>query len=134
MTTYERRPTGAPSESLAETEPSVTATATHGTHDTLAALADLLRNEGIARANGGMDDWWRSCCDAAIRHLASIGYPFTSDDVADLIPAPEKSSWIGARFHAANAAGVIRVAGFTLSRRPSRHSGVVRIWQAGESL
>lgn len=102
-------------------------------HDTAAALGVLLRREGVARANDGVDTWWKSCCDAAIVFLAWQGRPFTSDDVTALIPPPDRPCWVGARFYAARVAGVIRFAGFTTSRRPSRHAGVVRVWVPGEA-
>lgn len=95
---------------------------------TLEALAKLLRNEGIARANNNADQWWASCCDTAIAHLASTGVPFTADDVRDLIPAPDHANRPGARFTAAARAGLIRPCGYALSRSRSRHAGVLRLW------
>ena len=96
---------------------------------TLEALSQLLRDEGIARANAAADHWWASCFDTAVGYFASTGVPFTADDVRELIPAPDHPNRTGARFHAANRAGLIRPTGFALSRSRSRHAGVLRVWQ-----
>ncbi len=95
---------------------------------TLEALSQLLRDEGIARANANTDTWWASVFDAAVGYFASTGIPFTADDVRELIPTPNHPNRTGARFHAANQAGVIRPVGFALSRSRSRHAGVLRLW------
>jgi hypothetical protein len=73
-----------------------------------------------------MDSWWRSCADAAIKHLVAIGEPFSADHVVALVPEPEHPCQWGARFHAAVRDGVIRPVGYVLSTRPSRHRGVQR--------
>ncbi len=96
-------------------------------------LARALRDEGVARANGNADAWWRSCADAAISHLAALGRPFTADDVQALIPAADHPSRMGARFHVAVRAGVIHPIGYALSTRPSRHRGVQRLYRGGVS-
>jgi hypothetical protein len=98
---------------------------------TLAALSAALRDQGVARANGNGDAWWRSCCDAAIAHLAAGDVPFSADHVLELIPEPDHPCRIGARFHAAVRAGVIRPVGYVLSDRPSRRRGVQRLYRGG---
>lgn len=95
------------------------------------SLSRLLRDEGVARANGNVDLWWRSCVDAAIAHLATSGLPFGADDVAALVPAPDKPCRWGGAFYAAVRAGTIRQVGYKLSTRPSRHSGVQRLYRGG---
>ncbi len=95
---------------------------------TLEALARLLRDEALARTNDACDQWWGSCFDTAVDYLASTGIPFSSDDVRDLIPAPEHPNRTGARFHAASKASRIRPVGYALSRSRSRHAGVLRLW------
>jgi len=92
-------------------------------------LSRLLRDEGIARANGNCDAWWASCFDAAVGYFASTGIPFSADDIRELIPAADHPNRVGARFHAANRAGLIEPTGFALSRARSRHAGVLRTWR-----
>ncbi len=96
-----------------------------------AALGAMLRDEGVARANGHGDAWWASCCDAAIAYLAARDIPFSADDVLELIPAPDRPCRIGARIHAAVRAGVVRLVGYRLSNRPSRRRGVQRTCRGG---
>ncbi|WP_369132019.1 hypothetical protein [Modestobacter sp. I12A-02662] len=100
----------------------------------LATLADLsraVRDAGVAAANGNQDHWWASCCDAAIRYLAALDRPFTADDVQALIPTADHPCRMGGRFYAAIRAGIIRPVGYTLSERPSRRRGVLRLYQRG---
>lgn len=102
--------------------------ADNGRLATLETLAKLLRDEGIVRANEAADPWWASCFDTAVAYLASTGIPFTADDCRDLVPPPRHPNQVGARFNAAAKAGVIRQAGYALSRSRSRHAGVLRRW------
>ncbi|MBA3251459.1 MAG: hypothetical protein H0T66_14405 [Geodermatophilaceae bacterium] len=93
-------------------------------------LARLVRDEGIARANDGVDAWWRSCADAGISYLARSGLPWSADDLWDLgVPRPDHPNRVGAAFQAAVKAGQIQQVGFALSRRRSRHAGVLRLWR-----
>lgn len=103
----------------------------HSPTVTLAALSAALRDYGIAKANENADPWWRSCCDRAIDYLAACGEPFSADHVQALIPAADHPCRIGARFHAAVHAGVVRPVGYVLSERPSRHRGVLRLYRGG---
>jgi hypothetical protein len=98
---------------------------------TLADLSRAARDAGVAAANGNQDAWWAACCDAAIRHLAALDEPFTADRVQALIPPADHPCRMGGRFHAAVRAGVIRPVGYTLSERPSRRRGVLRLYQRG---
>ena len=98
---------------------------------TLAALSAALRDYGIAQANEKIDAWWKSCADRAIDYLAAVDQPFSADHVQALIPPADHPCWIGARFHAAVRAGVIRPVGYVLSERPSRHRGVQRLYRGG---
>lgn len=95
------------------------------------SLGEILRDLGIAQAEENTDAWWRSCCDAAIAHLATRDVPFSADHVLELIPAPDHPNRIGARFHAAVRAGVITPCGYVLSDRPSRRRGVQRLYRGG---
>ena len=98
---------------------------------TLVALSAALRDYGIAQANENGDAWWTSCADRAIEYLADLGQPFSADQVAELVPAPDHPCRWGARFHAAVRAGVVVPTGYTLSARPSRHRGVQRVYVGG---
>jgi hypothetical protein len=98
---------------------------------TFAALSAALRDYGI-QADENTDACWRSCCDRAIDYLAAVGEPFRANHVQALIPAADHPHCrIGARFHAASNAGVIRPVGYVLSERPSRHRGVQRLYRGG---
>ncbi len=92
------------------------------------ALSAALRDDGVAVANSNAEPDWRSCADTAIGHLAAIGRPFSADDVAALIPAPDHPCRWGARFHAAVRAGTVVPVGYTLSGRQSRRRGVQRLY------
>lgn len=98
---------------------------------TLAALSTALRDYNLAKVNENTDPWWRSCCDRAIDYLAALGEPFSADHVQALIPEADHPCRIGARFHTAVRAGVIRPVGYVLSERPSRHRGVIRLYRGG---
>jgi hypothetical protein len=98
---------------------------------TLAELGCILREEGIARANNSTDAWWRSCADAAIKYLAALDEPFSSDHMAALVPEPDHPCRWRDRFHAAVWDGVIQPVGDVLSTRPSRHRGVQRLYRGG---
>lgn len=123
------RPPGPGSETAAKQVTStVSRPADNGRVATLEALSQLLRDEGIARANANTDAWWASCFDAAVGYFASTGVPFTADDIRALVPAVDSPNRVGARFHAASRAGLIQPTGFALSRSRSRHAGVLRTW------
>jgi hypothetical protein len=110
------------------------ATTDSPTPATLANLGRLLRDQGVARANGSMDRWWRSCATAGLVHLAALGRPFTADDLRDLgVPEPSHPNYVGALFIGASKAGVIRPVGFAQARRPSRHASWMRQWVGGEA-
>lgn len=98
---------------------------------TLAALSAALRDYNLTRADENTDAWWKSCADRAIDYLAAAGQPFSADHVQALIPPADHPCRIGARFHAAVRAGVIRPVGYVLSERPSRHRGVQRLYRGG---
>lgn len=75
------------------------------------------------------DAWWRSCAELALVYLARCGAPFSADDLTDLgVPDPDHPNRWGALFRAACSRGEIVPVGFTVSRRPSRRGGVVRVW------
>ena len=101
---------------------------------TLAALGEKLRDEGIARADGSLDTWTRSCWQTAINYWASTGLPFGADECRELgVPEPTSPGAIGAIFMANSRAGIIQPAGFVQSRRPSRHASWQRQWVGGDA-
>ena len=72
---------------------------------------------------------WVQRADDAIRHLAGLGKPFTSDHVVALVGMPGHYNALGARMNAAARKGVIRKAGYTNAARPSAHARSVALWQ-----
>ncbi len=127
----ESRPKAAPKTPAKASESTVSRSTGNGWAGAPSAtlLARLVRDEGIERANGNGSAWWRSCADAAIAYLASTGLPWSSDDLYDLgLPPADHPCRIGGAVHAAAKAGLIRQTGFALSRRRSRHAGVLRVW------
>lgn len=91
------------------------------------------RDQGIAQVEEVGDAWWAASCDEAIRWLAALDCTFTADDVVALCGVPDRPNQIGARFRAAVNAGIIRPVGYTLSDRPSRHKGVLRMYRGGRA-
>jgi hypothetical protein len=101
---------------------------------TLAALSAALRDYGIAQANESGDQYWRSCFDAGVEHLAASGRVFSTDDLFTLgVPAPDHPNRVGAAISAAMKAETIRPVGYRQSARPSRHAGVVRVWVGSDA-
>lgn len=137
MSNEKGRPaTGRPPEESAAAKPRVSGVQSSGRRAesaplTLAALSAALRDYNIAKANENTDRWWKSCADRAIDYLAALDSPFSADHVQALIPPADHPCRIGARFHAAVNAGVIRPVGYVLSERPSRHRGVQRLYRGG---
>jgi hypothetical protein len=111
-----------------------TASPQHPSLNTLQALNQQLRDEGIARAAAALDSWTRSCWQVGIAYWASVGRPFGADEVRELgVPEPSSNGAVGAQFVAAANAGLIRPVGFVQSRRPSRHRSWQRQWIGSEA-
>lgn len=105
------------------------------------AVGDLIPQDGPALARDGMDravahaertepDWlvlaWRALCD-----FASVGVPFTSDDVWQSCgkPADADPRALGGLFHRASRRRLIVGTGRWVNcRTPSRHAAPVREW------
>ena len=93
-------------------------------------LGQALRDTGIAVANENADDWWKSTADQAIDHLASLGRPFSADDVRALgVPDPASPRAWGGRFAAAAKQGRIQRIGYVQSQRPSVHAHPIALWR-----
>src|SRR4051794_30252234 len=100
----------------------------------LAVPGRLLREEGMARASGGLDAWTRRCWQAGIGSHAATGRPFGADEVRELgVPEPTSSGVVGALFMACCRAGLIQPHGFVQSRRPFRHASRRRQWIGGQA-
>jgi hypothetical protein len=95
---------------------------------TAASGGPALRGVDIADAH--TDDWWRSCCDAGIEHLASTGVVFQAADLIDLgVPSPDSPKRWGARVQAAVRAGLIEPAGYAPSKRRTCAGSIVHLWK-----
>lgn len=75
------------------------------------------------------DEWWKSTAMQAVEDLAATGRPFEAYDVTELgvVDPPCSSHW-GSLFHRAHSRGLIEIAGYGQSRRPSRAHGLTRLW------
>lgn len=99
---------------------------------TATVLGDILKAEGMHRADAHADQAWRRKADDAIRLLAYLlppGETFQAADVADIAGEPDHPNAWGSRLKAAAAAGVIEPAGYAKSARPTVHSSIVRTWR-----
>jgi hypothetical protein len=84
---------------------------------------------GMTLADQAASTDWKDRWNAAIAQLASVGVEFTADDVRELAGEPtDHPNAIGARFHAAARAGLIKRAGYRKSQRTARHANTVAVW------
>ena len=84
----------------------------------------------VADNHDAADSWWRDSAERAVVELARRGTDFSAEDVLELgVPEPDKSCRWGSLFAAMKKAGVVRPVGWRTSRKPSRNSAVVRVWQ-----
>ena len=75
------------------------------------------------------DSSWGEDALATIIGLAHSLPTFTAQDLTrEMRPAPHPNL-VGAAFSAARNLGYITAAGYTTSTAPSRHHGVVRVWE-----
>lgn len=97
------------------------------------AEAESRKQQGMAQADAGTDQWWRDCCDRGISHLARTGRVFEAFDLIDLgVPEPRHPSQWGPRFSAAAKRGVITAAGYGPSKRPTVAKSAVRLWRGAQ--
>jgi hypothetical protein len=88
---------------------------------------------GLNRAIENRDPFWWSSAMRALKWLAADGQPFECYDISKLgVPDPNPGDtanrW-GALFSAAAKANIIEAIGYTQSKRPSRSSGLCRVWR-----
>ena len=91
---------------------------------------NLLREDGMAKADAAQPTDWKLAVDARIAELAATGQPFTVEDVVAVTgPSPTGSKGAaGARFTANARWGVIRRAGFAQSPRQVARQHVLSVW------
>ncbi|QDF15438.1 hypothetical protein SEA_MOLLYMUR_78 [Gordonia phage Mollymur] len=65
--------------------------------------------------------------DAALESLIGYGYPFSADDVHDMVPAAGRNA-IGRKFAQLNTEGRIRRIGDLRSTTKSRKGGRISLW------
>jgi hypothetical protein len=88
---------------------------------------------GLDDAIDNADPWtWESGLDL-IEVLARSGRPFTADNVTASGLVFDHPCRIGALFHIAHEAGIIRRLGYAPSTRTGRNGSVVSIWVGGEN-
>jgi len=93
-------------------------------------LGETLKAEGMARAEVLASDGWKATWSQAIALLASIGEPFTSDEVRELAGDPwDHPNACGALFHRAAREGLIRKVGYRSSERAALHKHPLTLWQ-----
>jgi hypothetical protein len=75
------------------------------------------------------DTEWAKDAISTIIALSHLHETFTAQDLTrEIRPAPHPNM-VGAAFSAARNLGYITAAGYTTSTTPSRHHGVVRVWE-----
>jgi hypothetical protein len=86
-------------------------------------------------AMSGRAEWRMEFWDE-IRWRAKQGKPFSSDDVIEAIGHLDQfhmpngaNNMVGQMFRQAHTDGLIEPVGFTKSRQPTRHGGMVRLWR-----
>lgn len=86
---------------------------------------------GVKLAEEHADEWWLRCALTGIGYYASLGDPFTADDVRRLgVPEPDHANRWGAAFRRAQADGVIVATGNAKpSTTGSRRGGLLREWR-----
>lgn len=99
-----------------------------------------LRLDGIhnnlAAATAGHRLDYKHHAERAIANLAKTGQPFDADDIHRRIPphiTAHHPNVLPSLMHQARRAGLINHIGYRQSTRPSRHSGVIRIWQGSHT-
>lgn len=95
-----------------------------------AAADAAATTQALAAVETGTDPKWRTAASDAVAHLASLGAPFTTDDVWDHladtgVEHPREPRALGPIMRAAaGPGGLIRLEGYGASRR--RHGSLLR--------
>lgn len=89
--------------------------------------------EALAYVESGADPRWIDTCTKIVRHLASLGGRFTTDDVWDLLEetglSTKEPRAMGAVVRKLSSDRVIVGAGeYWVSRRPECHQRPVKVW------
>jgi hypothetical protein len=92
--------------------------------------------EDLARRSrdhgAGIDLWrsdeWAKAAQLVLDELIDRSLPFTSEDVRVVVGPPPSNGSFGGLFLRAAKAGRIEAVGYERSRRPARHSWLLRQW------
>ncbi len=90
-------------------------------------LARRARDHGVGIALWSSDEW-ATAAQLVLDELIERVQPFTSAAVRMVVGPPPSSGAFGALFLRAAKAGRIEAVGYERSRRPARHSGLLRQW------
>lgn len=94
------------------------------------------RDEGMQLSLDALQPAWRSVAEDVLDDLVASGHPFTTDDLRDRTGDPTgtgSARALGGMIAGRFRKGQIRAVGFSTSRQPQRHGGVLRIWQGVRS-
>jgi hypothetical protein len=94
-------------------------------------LSESARAEGERWAASALspNERWLEETLAVIAELADRGTPFDSEAVRLVTGAGPSVGSLGVAFAEARRRGWISCVGYSTSSRPSRHGGIVRVWQ-----
>lgn len=87
-----------------------------------------LKEKGMALASLAEPEPYKQRARGAISYFASLGTPFTAEDVRELVGDPEHPNSLGALFSAAVKVGQIRRWSDRPAVRAQRHASLLRVW------
>ena len=100
-----------------------------GSSSTLTGLSD-----SVQAAFEYADRDWKALAVETARSLASVGEPFTVDDLRRMgVPEPDKPQRWGSLFAALRAQGVVALYSLTLHRTQSGECRSLRVWIGTEA-
>lgn len=80
----------------------------------------------------------RQAIEKVIDDLIATGEEFTADSVTKALDEDTRTLaspyLVPALFRCAAQAGRIRVVGYAVSERPTRHKGIVRVWRGAQAI
>ena len=91
------------------------------------SIARRARDHGATVALWTSDEWAKAA-QLVLDELIERSQPFTSEDVRVVVGPPPSNGSFGGLFLRAAKAGRIEAVGYERSRRPARHSGLLRQW------